>query len=119
MRVEPRVAVAQHLDRHRVDPRRTGELAVVALRQVAPDLAHLAFHEMEVVEQPLGRGGDRFAAACVTGERAVGLAQHLLVVGQAPQQTERAALRIAGKREARGQRAGALFEPGGAGQLAV
>ena len=43
-------------------------------RQVVPDLAHLPFQEMEVVEQPLGRGCDRVARdeAAPGGEGALG-----------------------------------------------
>ena len=43
------------------------------------DLAQLAFHEVEVVEQPLGGGRDRLATPHVAGmEWSLWLGEHLL-----------------------------------------
>ena len=58
LRVEPGIAVAQHLHGHRVDPRGSGALArrelwkptVVAAREAVSHLADLTLDEREVVE---------------------------------------------------------------------
>ena len=92
--IESRVAIAEQLDGHGVDACRAGELArgqlrklsVVARWKVMADLTHLAFHQVEVVEQPLGGGRDRLAPPHVAGEEEIRATEHARVVGQAPQQ---------------------------------
>ena len=91
--IESRVAVAELLDGHGIDAGgagdlargQLGELAVVAGRKVMADLADLAFHQVVVVEQPLGGGRDRFATSHVAGQDAIGVAKDARVVGEAAQ----------------------------------
>jgi hypothetical protein len=59
------------------------QLAVVAARQVAPDLDNLRRDQVEVVEEPLGRRRDERAVADVVDEGPVGALQDALVVAQA------------------------------------
>jgi hypothetical protein len=118
LRIEPRVAVAQQLGRHREHPHRAGpsasgelgQLAVVGRRHVAADLAKLALDQVEIVEQPFGRRRAHFAAPDIARERAVGGAQHARVVGKAAQQQRRTAAGIAGQRELGGECPCALLE---------
>ena len=89
--IEAAVGVADQLQRHGVDPRHAGhlarrelgQLAVVPPRQVVPHAADLGLDQVEVVEQPLGGGGEELAAVHVVGEDAVGVAQHPGVVVEA------------------------------------
>ena len=91
LHVEPRVAVAQELHGEQVDPRRRArsgrgdqrKLAVVGRRQVPAQLGHLGLDQVEVVEQPLGRGRHGDAAMDVVGELAIRLAQRGGVVADA------------------------------------
>ena len=125
--VEPGVAVAQHLDRHRVHAHgaracahgELGQLEVVARRQVALDLAELAFDEMEVVEQPVGRRCAGLTQARVAGELAVRAPQDASVLGQLVEELGRSATGLTCERELGGQCARALLEPVHAQQLAV
>ena len=74
------------------------------------DLDDLRRDQVEVVEEPLGGGRDERAMAHIFGERAVGVAQHPLVVAQARVDAARPA--AAGiEREARREGERALFEP--------
>ena len=52
-----------------------GELPVVGAGQVPLDVAGLGLDQVEVVEQPFGRGRDGVALVHVLGDQAVGLAQ--------------------------------------------
>ena len=47
------------------------------------NLADLAFHQVEVVEQPLGGGRDRLATSHVAGQDAIRVTENTPVVGQA------------------------------------
>ncbi len=122
--VEAAVAVADQLDRERVDagvprllPRgELGQLAVVAAREVLADVPDLGGDEVVVVEEPLRRGGDELAAVHVAGERAVRLAQHADVVVEAREDAPRRASRRV-HREAGRERAGPLVEALDAEQL--
>ena len=122
--VEAAVAVADQLDRERVDagvpgllPRgELGQLAVVAAREVLADVPDLGGDEVVVVEEPLRRGGDELAAVHVAGERAVRLAQHADVVVEAREDAPRRAPRRVHREPGR-ERAGALVEPLDAEQL--
>ena len=83
------------------------------------DLAHLAFHEVEVVEQPLGGGRDRLAMPHVAGEGAVRLTEHAGVVREAAQQSVGAAPGVSRERERRGEDPGALLQALDAEEFAV
>ena len=88
--VDPSVALVNDLLGHGVDPRdlrsvarlELRKLCVVTARQIVPRLANLGFDEVEVVQQPLGRGLDQVAAASIVGEDPVGLAQARRVVAR-------------------------------------
>ena len=60
-----------------------GQLTVVVLRQVVPDLPELLLDDVEVVDQPLGRRRDRPLVPDRLGERAVGGQEYPPVVGDA------------------------------------
>jgi hypothetical protein len=83
------------------------------------DLAHLAFQEMEVVEQPLGRGRDRLAMSHVSREDPIRMTEQARVVGQAAQQAGCGAPRVAREGEAGGQRTRTLFQAIDAEELTV
>ena len=127
VRIEPGIAVAEQFDGHRIHASSAGQfarcefrqLAVIATRKVMADLAHLAFHQMEVVEQPFGCRRDRLAAPHVSGKDAIGIAEHARVIGQATQQAGRAAARVPRQREFSRERAGPFLEALDAQQLAV
>jgi len=74
------------------------------------DLAHLAFHHVEVVEQPIGRGRDRLATPHVAGEDAIRVTEYARVIRQAAQEPGWATSRVSRQREFSGQRPGAFFE---------
>jgi hypothetical protein len=123
--VEPAVAVADELDRQRVDARgarqlaggQPGQLAVVAARQVLADAADLRGDEVEVVEDPLGGGGDGLAATDVARQRPVGPVEEPGVVVQPPIGAVVAAAGAGIEGEARRQRLGPLLELLDAGEL--
>ena len=125
--VESRIAVAEEFHGHGVDACRAGVLAggqlrkfaVIASREVVPDLAHLGFNQVEVVEQPFRGGRDRLAAPHVGGENAVCVAKHARIVREAAQQPRRAAPRVSRQGELRGQRPRALLETLDAEEFAV
>jgi hypothetical protein len=75
------------------------------------DVADLRRQQMEVVEQPFGRRGDRLAAPDVVGQRAVGGAQDAGVVVEAGKDVPGAAPRARVDGEAGGERQRALFQP--------
>ena len=70
---------ADQLERHRVDARQAGELVggdprqppEERRRQIVMDVAQRGDDDVEVVEQPLGRGRRGFAALGVVGQRRV------------------------------------------------
>ncbi len=117
--VEPAVAVAQQLDGQEVHARRGAQpgggerrqLAVVGRRQVAADVHHLGLDQVEVVEQPLGRGRHGLAAVHVVAEQAVRLAQRAGVVGDAAVVGAAAGARSRGDLDLRGQVARVVLEP--------
>jgi hypothetical protein len=75
-----------------------------------PRIPHLAFDEMEVVEQPFRCRGDELAPVDVIGEYPVCLAQHAGVVVQTGEERVGLATRIPGHREAGGKRLGSLLK---------
>jgi hypothetical protein len=111
--IEPAVAVADELNRERVDagaPRllahgELGQLAVVAAGEVLANVPDLGGDEVEVVEEPLGRGRHELAPVHVAGERAVRLAQAADVVLEArehaPRRPSRRVHREPGRERAR------------------
>ena len=60
-----------------------GELAVVVRRQVVANLPQLLVNDVEVVEEPLGRRGDRLLVLDRPGQDAVCLKQDAAVLGDA------------------------------------
>ena len=88
------------------------------MRKVPPHFADLGFHQVEVVEQPLRRRGDRLAAAHVLGQGLVGAAQDAGIVMQPREEAMRAAPRTARQRVGRREHPGALLEVLDAQQLA-
>ena len=62
------------------------QLAVIAGGQVVPDLPQLFVHDVEVVDQPFRRRGDRALLPDGLGNRAIRLEQHPPVVLDARQQ---------------------------------
>ena len=116
--IESRVAIAEQLDGHGVDACRAGELArgqlrklsVVARWKVMADLTHLAFHQVEVVEQPLGGGRRRLAAFGVLGKRGIDAPQCLLVLAESLQVGAAAAALAQRDGEERGQPSRMLLE---------
>jgi hypothetical protein len=123
--VDPAVAVAHQFDGHRVDAgvarllargeRR--QLAVVGAGQMLVDIPDLRRHQVEVVEQPFGRGGDELAGPEIVRQRAVRLAEDAGVVGEPGKDVAGAAPRIRVDGEAGGEGEGAFFEPFDAEQL--
>ena len=83
LRVEAAGAATDQLERQRVDARRPGELVgrdgrkppEERRRQIVVDVARRRRDDVEVVEQPLGRGRGRLAAPGVLGQRGVDVAQ--------------------------------------------
>jgi hypothetical protein len=127
VRVEAPVAVADELQRHRVDagtPRELargelGQLVVVAAGQVARRLARRGLDDREVVEQPLGGRGRALAAVDVVGEPLVGLAQPRCVVLEAREEGPRPLAGLARERELGRERLGPLLQPLDAQELAA
>jgi hypothetical protein len=127
VRVEAPVAVADELQRHRVDAGAPGELArgelrqlvVVAAGQVARRLAHRGLDDREVVEQPLGGRGRALAAVDVVGEPLVGLPQPRRVVLEAGEEGPRPLAGPARERELGRERLGPLLQPLDAQELAA
>ncbi len=78
-----------------------GKVAEKAARQAVLDLARLRLDQVEVVEQPLGRGADLVAARRVAGDVVLRLAQDADVLAQARKERARALAR-----ERRGMRLG-------------
>ena len=118
--VEPAVAVADELDRQRVDARvpacsreaSLGQLAVVAARQVLADLSPIsAATRWKLSSSHSPAGVTNVAAVDVVGEGAVGVARATRALSSKRGKTRRA--RAAGRvdREAGGERARALLEP--------
>ena len=126
LRVEPPVAVPDQLQRHRVDARlarelargELGELLVVAGREVVAHGARLRLDEVEVVEEPLGRGVDGVTPADVVGQDAVGLAKDPEVRVQPRPDVVPARPGVARQREDAGQGLRALLEALEAQELA-
>ena len=91
--VDPRIAVANELDRHGVNAHlarlltrgESRQLAVVAPRQVLVDFQDRCLEDVEVVEQPLGGSRALFAARRVVAERDVDLSQRAHVRVEASQ----------------------------------
>ena len=91
MAVDPAVAVTHQFDRHGVDSRvprlfargQRGKLSVIRARQVAADVGDLCRHQMVVVEQPFGRGGDELSGPDVVGQRTIGGPQDARVLVEA------------------------------------
>ena len=50
---------------------------------MVPDLAHLRFDQVKVVEQPFGGGRDRLTAPHITGEESIRVTEHAGVIRQA------------------------------------
>ena len=71
--------------------RELGQLAVEAVRQILADLADLVVHDVEIVDQPLGRRGDRALLADRFREGAVGSEESTAVVDEPRQQAPPAA----------------------------
>ncbi len=71
--------------------RELGQLAVEAARQVLADLAELVVHDVEVVDQPLRRRGDRALLADGFRDGAVGSKENAAVVDEPRQQAPPAA----------------------------
>jgi hypothetical protein len=85
------------------------QLAIVGRRKVLADGADLGRHEVEVVQQPLGRGRDELPAMNVVGQRGVGRPQDVGVVAQ----TGKEAFRSPGRgrnRESGRERPGPFFK---------
>ena len=120
---EPAVAVAQQLDGHRIDARlahvfrrrEARQFAVVGAGQVPADVLDFRRHQVEVVEQPLGRWGDEDAGPYVMRQRTIALAQHAGVFFEPGKDAAGAAARIDGK--AGCYRQGTFFEALNAEQL--
>ena len=99
--VERAIGVRDEGPRDAIDARQAGQRRVDQHRQVlkvAPwqtlvNLAELAFDQMKVVEQPLGRGADVVAAAGVVADVVLGFAQRADVVFEARKKGRRAARR--------------------------
>ena len=83
------------------------------------DLADLAFHEVEIVEKPLGGGRNRLAASHVAGQDVIRVAERARVLGESAQQRWGTAPRVSRECEPRGQRPGALLQPLDAEELTV
>ena len=92
-----------------------GQLPIESRRQIVPDLAQLLVHDVEVIDEPFRRRGDRPLLPDGPGHDAVGLAQEASVVLDPPQQL--AALRRAHDGLGRGQALGMLLESLDAEQL--
>src|SRR4029453_9208726 len=89
--VEAAIAVPNELEGHRVNAcmpcplplRKARKLSVVRLRKVLSDGADFCRHQIEMIEQPLGRRGDVFPPAPVPTRGGVGSAKDASIVGQA------------------------------------
>ena len=100
-KIEPAVAIAQQFHRDRVDAgvagafarRQRGQLAVVAARHVLPDRDQFRRDEVEVIEEPLGSGGDKNAIPRVFGQGPVGTQQLTRVFAKARKDVPGAAAR--------------------------
>jgi hypothetical protein len=75
--------MGDQVDRDGVDPgipaprslEETGKLLLVRAGKVFPDLPDLVENEVEIVEEPFGRRGDRFAASRACDDRRVDRAE--------------------------------------------
>jgi hypothetical protein len=89
--VEAAIAVPDELESHRVHSRvprplplrKPRKLSIVRLRKVLAHGADFCRHQIEVIEQPLGRRCDVFASVHVASQGGVRSAQDASVVGQA------------------------------------
>ena len=123
--IEAAVAVAHQLHGDRINARLAamlarregGQRARVGPRQVAADAADLRGDEVEVVEQPVGGGGDEDAAADVVRQRAIGAAEDAHVVFEPRVGVARPMAGIGIDGEDGGERERPFFEPLGAEQL--
>ncbi len=88
LRIQPAIAVANQLPRQGVDSRRPRQLArcqpremsMIGGRQVVSNALELGFRDVEVIEQPFGRGGDRLPVVDVVRQGPIDPAQNALVV---------------------------------------
>ena len=118
--VDPAVAVADQLDRHRIDagppevfPRgQRRQVPVVRPRQVPPHIHDLRREQMKIVEQPLGGGGDVPAGAHVRRQGVMSARQDPRIVVEAGKDAARARARI--DSEPRGERKRAIVKAIGA-----
>src|SRR5438552_1707617 len=86
--VQPAVAVPDELQRHGVDAGeaselargQSGQLAIVLARQILADAEDFRRHEMEVIEEPLGRWRDKLSLMNIVCQRAICFVQHAHVV---------------------------------------
>ena len=74
---------------HPLPLRKARKLSVERLRKVLADGADFCRHQIEVIEQPLGRRCDVFASVHVASQGGVGSAKDASVVGQARKETLR------------------------------
>ena len=81
------------------------------------DVADLRRHQVEVVEQPFRRGGDRLSRPHILGQRAIRDAQHAGVVVEPGKDVPGTPARARVDGEAGGERQRTLFEPLDAEQL--
>ena len=81
------------------------------------DVPDLRRQEVEVVEQPFRRGGNRLAGADIVGQRSIRIAQHAGVVIEPGEDIPGAAPGVRVDGEARGEGQRALFQPLDAEQL--
>ncbi len=117
--------MTDQLDGHRVDagvarelPQgELGQLAVVALGEVAAHVEDLGRHEMVVVEEPLRRGADELPAVHVLRHGEIGVAQDAGVVVEARQDVARRAPGLRVEREPGREGPRPLFQPLDAQQL--
>ena len=88
------IRVGNQFDGESVDARKAGkqavchlwELPVIAARQASPHLAQDTFHDMEVVEQPLGLGTQCLPPAIDIGNQMISLFENATVVEEAAEQ---------------------------------
>src|SRR5262249_4291980 len=110
-RVEASRAAPSQLERQRVDARQTGELVgrdpwkptEERRRQVVMNVAKRRQHDVEIVEQPLGRGRRRLSAFGVVDERGIDLSKRERVLTKSLQVRRAAAALAERHREQRGQ----------------
>ncbi len=125
MAIQPAVAVADDLDGNRVDPgvsrllaqRERRQFTVVGSGKILTDAPDFGRHQVEVVEQPFRRGGDKLPTPHIVGQGSIRLAQDAGVVVEPGKDVSCTTPRIRVDGEAGRQRLRALFQALDAEQL--